>query len=114
MIIANIKDKNNLTTSILQPLPISILKPEESYDNSSPSSPSTLEEQTVTIKNPNSSSEINFINIIKNLSLAIAIILISYIIYKKIKKRKEMRQKKRLLKINLCMTSIKRSSFRIS
>ncbi len=47
MIIASIKDKNNLTTSVLHPLPISIIKPEESYDNSSASSPSTLEEQTV-------------------------------------------------------------------
>ena len=94
MIIASIRDKNNLTTSILQPLPISIIKSEESYDNSSPSAPSTLEEQTATIRNSNSSSEINFINIIKNVSLAIAIILIGYIIYKKLKKRKEIRQRK--------------------
>ena len=94
MIIASIRDKNNLTTSILQPLPISIIKSEESYDNSSPSAPSTLEEQTATIRNSNSSSEINFINIIKNVSLAIAIILIAYIIYKKLKKRKEIRQRK--------------------
>lgn len=94
MIIANIRDKNNLTTSVLQPLPISIIKPEDSYPNSSASSPSTLEEQTATIKNSNSSSEINIIDIIKNLSLTIAIILIGYIIYKKMKKRKEMRQRK--------------------
>ena len=102
MIIANIKDKNNLTTSVLQPLPIYIIKPEESYPNSSPSLPSTLEEQTATnyenyntIKNSNSSSsEINFINIIKNIPLAIAIILIGYIIYKKMKKRKELHQRK--------------------
>jgi virginiamycin B lyase len=93
MIIANIRDKNNLTTSVLQPLPISIIKPKESYDNSSSYSPSTLEEQTATIKNSNS-SKINFIDIIKNLSLTIAIILIGYIIFKKMKKRKEMRQRK--------------------
>ena len=93
MVIAN-TFKNNITTSILQPLPISIIKSEESYDNSSPSAPSTLEEQTATIRNSNSSSEINFINIIKNVSLAIAIILIGYIIYKKLKKRKEIRQRK--------------------
>jgi virginiamycin B lyase len=94
MIIANIRDKNNLTTSVLQPLPISIIKPEDSYANSSPSPSSTVEEQTATIKNSNSSSQINFINIIKNVSLAIAIILIGYIIYKKMKKRKEIRQRK--------------------
>ena len=93
MIIANIRDKNNLTTSVLQPLPISIIKPEESYPNSSPSHPSTLEEQTATIKNSNS-SKINFIDIIKNLSLAIAMTLIGYIIYKKIKKRNELHQRK--------------------
>lgn len=94
MIIASIRDKNNLTTSILQPLPISIIKPEDSYANSSPSPSSTVEEQTATIKNSNVSSEINFIDIIKNISLAIAIILIGYIIYKKMKKRKEIRQRK--------------------
>lgn len=93
MIVAN-TFKNNITTSILQPLPISIMKPEEHYANSSPSTPSTLEEQTATIKNSNSSSEINFIDIIKNIPLAIAIILIGYIIYKKMKKRKEMSQRK--------------------
>ena len=93
MIIASIRDKNNLTTSILQPLPISIIKSEEFYDNSSPYAPSTLEEQTATIKNSNS-SKINLIDIIKNLSLAIAIILIGYIIFKKMKKRKEIRQRK--------------------
>jgi hypothetical protein len=94
MIIASIRDKNNLTTSLLQPLPISIIKPEDSYANSSPSPSSTLEEQTATIRNSNLLSEINFINIIKNVSLAIAVILIGYIIYKKMKKRKEMRQRK--------------------
>ena len=93
MIIASIRDKNNLTTSVLQPLPISIIKPEESDPNSSPSHPSTLEEQTATNnknyntikKSISSSSEINFINIIKNIPLAIAIILIGYILYKKMK-----------------------------
>ena len=94
MIIASIKDKNNLTTSLLQPLPISIIKPEDSYANSSPSPSSTVKEQTATIKNSNASSEINFINIIKDISLAIAIILIGYIIYKKLKKRREIRQRK--------------------
>jgi virginiamycin B lyase len=101
MIIANTRDKNNLSTSVLYPLPISIIKPEESYTNSSPSPSSTLGEQTPTtntnyntIKNSNSSSEINFINIIKNVSLAIAIILIGYIIYKNLKKRREIRQRK--------------------
>ena len=94
MIIANIRDKNNLSTSILKPLPISIIKPEESYANTSPSHPFTIEEQTPTIKNSYSSSEINLIDIIKNLSLSIAIILIGYIIYKKLKKRREMRQRK--------------------
>ena len=64
MIIANIRDKNNLTTSVLQPLPISIIKPEEYYAKSSPSPSSTLEEQTSTIKNSNS-SKINLIDIIK-------------------------------------------------
>ena len=48
MIIASIRDKNNLTTSVLQPLPISIIKPEDSYANSSPSPSSTVEEQTAT------------------------------------------------------------------
>ena len=96
MIIANNRDKNNLTTSVLQPLPISIIKPGDSYGNSSPSPSSTIEEQTATnyknyntIKNSNSSFDINFIDIIKYLSLSIAIILIGYIVYKKIKKRKE-------------------------
>jgi virginiamycin B lyase len=94
MIIASISDKNNLTTSVLHPLPISIIKPEDSYANSSPLPSSTVKEQTATIKNSNASSEINFINIIKNVSLAIAVILIGYIIYKKMKKRKEIRQRK--------------------
>jgi virginiamycin B lyase len=94
MIIASIRDKSNLTTSLLQPLPISIIKPEDSYANFSPSPSSTIEEQTATLKNSNASSEINFINIIKNVSLAIAIILIGYIIYKKLKKRREIRERK--------------------
>ena len=98
MIIANTLDKNNLTTSVLYPLPISFIKPEESYANSSPSPSSILEKQTAT-NNTNYNTtknltEINFINIIKNVSLAIAIILIGYIIYKKLKKRKEIRQRK--------------------
>ena len=54
-----------------------------------------VEEQTATIKNSNASSEINFIDIIKNVSLAIAVILIGYIIYKKLKKRKEISQRKK-------------------
>jgi virginiamycin B lyase len=94
MIIASIRDKSNLTTSLLQTLPISIIKPEDSYANFSPSPSSTIEEQTATLKNSNASSEINFINIIKNVSLAIAIILIGYIIYKKLKKRREIRERK--------------------
>ena len=94
MIIASIKNKNNLTTSLLQPLPIWIIESEDSDANSSPSPSSTVEEQTATIKNSNASSEINFINIIKNISLAIAVILIGYIIYKKLKKKKEIRQRK--------------------
>ena len=99
MVISNTQDKNNLSTSVLYPLPISIIKPEESYANSSPSPSSTLEEQQTATNNKNYNtiknlSEINFINIIKNVSLAIAIILIGYIIYKKLKKRKEIRQRK--------------------
>lgn len=102
MIIASIRDKNNLTTSVLQPLPISIIKQEDSYANSSPSSSSTLEEQTVTtnykkyntIKNSNLLlSEIKVIDIIKYLSLSIAIILIGYIIYKKIKNKRDRLKK---------------------
>ncbi len=99
MIIANTFDKNNLTTSILKPLPISIIKLDDSYDDfsSSTSSP-TLEKTTAnyknynTIKNSNPSSEINLIDIIKYLSLAIAIIL-GYIIYKR-KKNKQLLKKK--------------------
>ena len=89
MIIANIF-KNNLTKSILKPLPISIIKPEISFDGSSYS---TLEERTANYKNDNQlknstpESEINLFDIIKYLSLAIAIILIGFIIYKRIKNR---------------------------
>jgi hypothetical protein len=67
MIIANTFNKDNLTTSILQPLPISIIKPE--------SSSSTLEETTANYRNDNQmknftpQSEINLIDIIKNLFL---------------------------------------------
>jgi len=95
MISANTKDKNNLTTSVLYPLPISIIKPENSYaDSPSPSNDQTVNyENYNTIKNSNSSLEINFINIIKNLSLAIAIILVGFIIYKKIKNRDELKKK---------------------
>jgi virginiamycin B lyase len=95
MVIANTFNKNNLTTSILQPLPISIIKPESSFDRSS----STLEETTTNYRNDNqmknftSESEINLIDIIKYLSLAIAIILIGFIIYKKIKNRNVTKKK---------------------
>jgi virginiamycin B lyase len=97
MIIANTFNKDNLTTSLLQPLPISIIKPEDSYTDSSSSS--TLEETTTTYKNYNQltnlpqKSEIDIIDIIKYLSLAIAIILIGFIIYKKIKNRKITKKK---------------------
>jgi len=95
IISANTKDKNNLTTSVLYPLPISIIKPENSYaDSPSPSNDQTVNyENYNTIKNSNSSLEINFINIIQNLSLAIAIILVGFIIYKKIKNRDELKKK---------------------
>ena len=92
MIIANTFNKGNLTTSILQPLPISIIKPESSTS-------STLEETTANYRNDNQmknftpESEINLIDIIKNLSLAIAIILIGFIIYKKIKDRNVKKKK---------------------
>jgi virginiamycin B lyase len=95
MIVANTFNKDNLTTSILQPLPISIIKPESSFDASS----STLEETTANYRNNNEmqnfspESEINLIDIIKYLSLAIAIILIGFIIYKRIKNRKITKKK---------------------
>jgi hypothetical protein len=66
-LIANTFDKNNLTTSILQPLPISIIKLDDSYEVSSSSPSSTLEETTANyknynaLKNSNPSSEINLI-----------------------------------------------------
>ena len=93
MIIAIVFDKDNLTTSILQPLPISIIKLDDSYDGSLPFPSSTLEETTTNFKNydalrnSNTSSEINLIDIIKYLSLSIAILLIGFIVYKRIKNR---------------------------
>jgi virginiamycin B lyase len=93
MIIASVFDKDNLTTSILQPLPISIIKLDDSYDSSLPFPSSTLEETTTNFKNydalrnSNTSSEINLIDIIKYLSLSIAILLIGFIVYKRIKNR---------------------------
>ena len=100
MIIANTFNKDNLTTSILQPLPISIIKLDNSYAGFSSSSPSpTLEETNANYKNYNpirnsTSSEINLIDIIKYLSLSIAIILIGFIIYKRIKNRRIVTKKK--------------------
>ena len=94
MIIANTLNKENLTTSVLQPLPISIIKPEGSFDDSS-----NVEETTAIYKNDNQlknstlKSEINLIDIIKYLSLVIAIILIGFIIYKKIKTRNVTKKK---------------------
>lgn len=97
MIIAN-TFKNNLTTSILQPLPISIIKSDDSSaDSSFPSS--TLEETNAnynnfnTLENSNTSTGINLIDIIKYLSLAIAVILIGFIIYKRIKNRNVIKKK---------------------
>jgi virginiamycin B lyase len=88
--------KNNLTTSILQPLPISIIK----SDDSSSGSSSTLEETNAnynnfnTLKNSSTLSQLNLIDIIKNLSLAIAVvILIGFIIYKRIKNRNITKKK---------------------
>ena len=46
MLISGIK---KLSTSILKPLPISIIKSEESYANTSPSHPFNIEKQTATI-----------------------------------------------------------------
>jgi virginiamycin B lyase len=95
MIIANTFNKDNLTTSILQHLPISIIKSVESYADSS----SSLEKTTANYKNSNQlknssqEPEINLINIIKYLSLAIAIILVGFIIYKKIKNRNITKRK---------------------
>jgi streptogramin lyase len=92
MIVANTFNKDNLTTSILQPLPISIIKLESSTS-------STIEETTANYRNDNQmknftpQSEINLIDIIKNLSLAIAIILIGFIIYKRIKDRNVKKKK---------------------
>ncbi|MGE5634651.1 MAG: hypothetical protein ACM3VV_05420 [Deltaproteobacteria bacterium] len=92
MIIANTFDKDNLTTSILQPLSISIIKSDDSYSGSSLSPSSSLEETTANYKNYNAikksnSSEINIIDIIKYLLLSIAIILAGFIIYKRLKNR---------------------------
>ena len=85
--------KNNLTTSILQPLPISIIKSNDSSVGSSSLSSSTLEENNVnynnfdTLENSNISSEIKLTDIIKYLSLTIAVILVGFIIYKRIRNR---------------------------
>ena len=97
MIIAN-TFKNNLTTSILQPLPISIIKSEDSSTGSSSFPSSTLETNANynnfnTLENSNTSSEVNLIDIIKYLSLAIAVILIGFIIYKRIKNRNVIKKK---------------------
>jgi virginiamycin B lyase len=92
MIIAN-TFKNNLTTSISQPLPISIIKSDDSSPGSSLFPSTTLEETNAnynnfnTLKNSNTLSEPNLIDIIKYLSLAIAGVLIGFIIYKRIKNR---------------------------
>ena len=97
MIIANTFNKDNLTTSVLEPLPISIIKPIESYADSS--SLSSLEKTTANYENSNQmtnstqESEINMIDIIKYLSLAIAIILIVIIIYKRIKEKSKTKKK---------------------
>jgi hypothetical protein len=98
MIIANTFDKDNLTTSILQPLSISIIKSDDSYSGSSLSPSSSLEETTANYKNYNAikksnSSEINIIDIIKYLLLSIAIILLGFIIYKRIKNRNVSKKK---------------------
>ena len=72
---------------------ISIIKLDDSYDNPLPFPSSTLEETTTNFKNydalrnSNTSSEINLIDIIKYLSLSIAILLIGFIVYKRIKNR---------------------------
>lgn len=66
---------------------------DDSYDGSLSSPSSTLEETNAnyknynTLKNSNPSSEINLIDIIKYLSLSIAIILAGFIIYKRLKNR---------------------------
>ena len=99
MIIASVFDKDNLTTSILQPLPISIIKSDDSSFGSSSSSSSTLKETNAnynnfdTLENSNTSSKLDLIDIIKYLSLAIAIILIGLIIYKRIKNRNITKKK---------------------
>ena len=95
MIIANTFNKDNLTTSILQPLPISIIKSDNSYAGpSSSSQSSTFEERGANFKkNSTTSSEIRLIDIIKNVSLSVAIVLIGFIIYKRIKNRKVTKSK---------------------
>jgi hypothetical protein len=99
MIIASVFDKDNLTTSILQPLPISIIKLDDSYASSLPFPSSILEETTANfknydaLKNSNTSSEVNLIDIIKYLSLLIAILLIGFIVYKRIKNRIIIKEK---------------------
>jgi hypothetical protein len=99
MIIASVFDKDNLTTSILQPLSISIIKLDDSYASSLPFPSSILEETTANfknydaLKNSNTSSEVNLIDIIKYLSLLIAILLIGFIVYKRIKNRIIIKEK---------------------
>jgi virginiamycin B lyase len=91
--------KNNITTSILQPLPISIIKSDDSSSGSSSFPSSTLEETNTnynnfnTLENSNTSPKLELIDIIKYLSLSIAIILIGFIIYKRIKNRNITKKK---------------------
>lgn len=98
MVIAN-TFKNNITTSILQPLPISIIKSDDSSSGSSSFPSSTLEETNTnynnfnTLENSNTSPKLELIDIIKYLSLSIAIILIGFIIYKRIKNRNITKKK---------------------
>lgn len=86
MIVAN-TFKNNLTTSILQPLPISIIKSDDSSAGFSSFPSSTVEEINANYNNSNilenskTSSELNLIDIIKYLSLAIVVILIGFILF---------------------------------
>ncbi|HJT83519.1 MAG TPA: hypothetical protein VJ697_03465 [Nitrososphaeraceae archaeon] len=96
MIIADAFNKDNLTTSVLQPLPISIIKPVYSY--TSPSSSSTLEKTSPNYNNYNqlknsTQPEIRIMDIIKYISLALAIILIGIIIYTRIKNRTVTKKK---------------------
>ena len=98
MIVAN-TFKNNLTNSLLQPLPISIIKSDDYSAGSSSFPSSTLDETNAnynnfnTLENSTTSFEPNLIDIIKYLSLAIAVILIGFIIYKRIKNRNITKKK---------------------